>query len=192
MPGSLRADTIYTYTGEAYTTCTNTCGPLSITFATSLTGSALDSLSLQNITSTVTSWDFTDNSGKLNIFNGDGQVLSSQFAFIVATNAVGDITSWYITAQESPASGAGYQEITSYCGQITVDYSVTGYSDFSANSESSPPEGGTTGAESDAGCGSAPLIMLPSSPLVTPEPSSCFSLGTGLLGLLALAPRRRR
>jgi len=190
LPGSLRAGTIYTYTGEAYTTCNHTCGPLSITFGTSLSGAALDNLPLTDITSTITSYDITDNSGEMDIYNGDGQTIS-QFAFIIGTNAVGDITSWYITEQETAPPPGGYQEITSYCGHITVEYSVTGYSDYSANSESNPPEGGTTGSESDAGCGTAPLIMVPSTPTGTPEPSPYLMLGTGL-GLLALAARSKR
>jgi len=155
-----------------------------------LSGAALDNLPLTDITSTITSYDITDNSGEMDIYNGDGQTIS-QFAFIIGTNAVGDITSWYITEQETAPPPGGYQEITSYCGHITVEYSVTGYSDYSANSESNPPEGGTTGSESDAGCGTAPLIMVPSTPTGTPEPSPYLMLGTGL-GLLALAARSKR
>jgi hypothetical protein len=53
LPGSLRADTIFTYTGNAYTDCSGvyTCTPtppaLSITFETTLTGTQLDNLTLQ-------------------------------------------------------------------------------------------------------------------------------------------------
>ena len=66
---TVKAGTItYNYTGNDYTTCAGTyCtgGPyaLSVAFTTTLTGSALANLPFTNITSTVTSFAFTDGSG---------------------------------------------------------------------------------------------------------------------------------
>jgi hypothetical protein len=122
----------------------------------------------------------------LDIFNGDGQTVS-QFDFVAGTNAAGDITSWYIAIQES---ANGYQEFFSYCGVID-QYDSTGYADQTAESQTSPTQGGgVSSGGSISGCGTAPLLMTPS-PVGTPEPPSSLLLDTGLLGLLALAGRSK-
>src|SRR5207302_760132 len=69
-----RADTVYNYTGTKYTNCGGnycnnggacTCGPyaLSVSFRTTLSGSALSSLQFKDISGTVTAYRFTDGSG---------------------------------------------------------------------------------------------------------------------------------
>jgi hypothetical protein len=87
--------TTYTYQGNNYTTCSGTyCtgGPyaLSVTFDTTLTGSALDNLPFTNIASTITSFTFTDGSG-LTLDSNIGQ-------FYISTNASGNLVSWVIGA----------------------------------------------------------------------------------------------
>src|ERR1700693_2137948 len=103
LPGSLRADTIYTYTGTPFTTCyvSYTCNGttpfLSITFDTTLSGAQLDNLSLGStgvITATVTSFTFNDNAG----FTYIGPALGTNGMFDIGTDASGHITSWALTA----------------------------------------------------------------------------------------------
>jgi hypothetical protein len=67
LPGSLRADTIYSYSGAPYSSCDGEYAPcsgiapfLSITFDTSLQGTALDNLNNSNITPDVTSFSMSD------------------------------------------------------------------------------------------------------------------------------------
>src|ERR1700730_8045144 len=100
LPGSLHANSIYTYTGPAYTSCsgTYTCNGttpfLSISFETTLTGSQLDNL-LPNtdITANVFKFSFTDGFG-LNLNQGNGNLNN----LLVGTDASGNITTWFISA----------------------------------------------------------------------------------------------
>jgi len=103
LPGSLRADTVYTYTGNAYTscygtyTCTGTPPALSITFDTTLTGVQLDNLTVTggggDLTPYVTSFTITDGTGlSLTRTNAKG------YSFDVTTNSYGAIIGWGINA----------------------------------------------------------------------------------------------
>ncbi|MBV8117283.1 MAG: hypothetical protein JOZ01_04855 [Candidatus Eremiobacteraeota bacterium] len=90
--------THYIYTGETYKKCGGTyCsgGPyaLHFNFTTSLTGSELDSLSNDDITTTVTSYKFTDGSG-LTISKKHG----ASFDLVISTDASGNITAWFAGA----------------------------------------------------------------------------------------------
>ena len=90
------AGTTYTYYGNAYSTCGGTyCtgGPyaLSIEFTTTLTGNALASLPFTDITSTITSFRFTDESG---LTIDKNNALYKQFS--ISTNASGNLVAWLI------------------------------------------------------------------------------------------------
>jgi hypothetical protein len=82
VPGALRADTMYSLTG--------TYGPynVSISFDTSLTGSALDNLSSDNIKSTVS--DFLET----NTIPGNGTAILN---VTISTDSLGNITAFSIT-----------------------------------------------------------------------------------------------
>jgi hypothetical protein len=86
----------YNYTGNDYTTCAGTyCtgGPyaLSVSFTTTLTGGALDNLPFTDISSTITSFTFTDGSG-LTINNSNGP----DPRLYISTNASGNFVGWLI------------------------------------------------------------------------------------------------
>jgi hypothetical protein len=116
LPGSLRAGTEYTYTGNAYNFCVGSYAPsginnvcpnpyaLTLTFDTSSTGSALDNLTLGtgNVTADMTSFSFGDASG----FSLP-QTDATDFSVDIATDSNGNILSWVITAQDYPPSGTG-------------------------------------------------------------------------------------
>lgn len=90
------AATTYTYYGNAYNTCHGTyCtgGPyaLSIAFTTTLTRSALANLPFTDITSTITSFKFTDESG-LTIDRNN----ASFNEFYMSTDASGNVVTWLI------------------------------------------------------------------------------------------------
>jgi hypothetical protein len=89
--------TILTYVGNDYTSCSgNYCtgGPyaLSIWLNTTLSGSALDNLSFANITSSVTSFNFSDGTGL--ILNNS----ANSSDVYISTNASGHITGWLVGA----------------------------------------------------------------------------------------------
>jgi hypothetical protein len=110
----LRAGTEYTYTGNTYNFCVGTYAPsglnnvcpnpyaLMLTLDTSLTGTALDNLTLGtgNITADVTSFSFGDGSG-FSLTQSD----ATTFSVDIATNSYGNIVSWVISAQDYPPSG---------------------------------------------------------------------------------------
>ena len=90
---SAKAGTIYTYTGNAYTTCGGTyCtgGPyaLSVAFTTTLTGSSLVNLPYTDISATITSFTFSDGNGLT--------IQSSLQSLDISTNVSGNISTWLI------------------------------------------------------------------------------------------------
>ena len=92
---SAQATTIYTYTGNHYTTCSGTyCtgGPyaLSVSFTTTLTGSSLANLPFTDISATITSFTFTDGSG-LTLVSNLGRLE-------ISTDASGNISTWVVAA----------------------------------------------------------------------------------------------
>ncbi len=100
LPGSLRADTVYTYTGNPCQYCAAplSCGGgapyLSLTFDTSLMGADLANLQFTNITADVKSFTMTDNAGTtMDQNNSAGNPL-----FIVSTGPDGSILEWVIWA----------------------------------------------------------------------------------------------
>jgi hypothetical protein len=95
------ANTVYTYTGNPYTTCNGwsacngTVPYLSIGFSTSMTTSQLANLPLTDITSTVTSFTFNDHAGEVLDQN---TVPSGGFSLSIATGSNGLPTAWFADA----------------------------------------------------------------------------------------------
>jgi hypothetical protein len=196
LPGSLRADTLYTYTGAPYvycvppTICTGTTPFLTMTLDV-VAGTPLDNLppvngtrtTGTNIVSDVSAFSFSDQTG-LSITQ-----TNANFVFIyIGTNGSGDITSWDVNATSNwdPGSGAPigpgpeYDVLSGFStiAETQVDDSTTFLG---------PPtyvaRGGIferTGTESGTW-------------VKTPEPSALLLLliGTGLLGLWALTTRSK-
>jgi len=104
LPSALRADTIFTYVGNAYNpaqcfgvyTCTGTAPFLSNTFDTTLTGAQLSNLSAMDISATLVSFSMSD--GTLTVT----QANASFSSFIISTDSSGNITSWGIEAYFNP------------------------------------------------------------------------------------------
>jgi hypothetical protein len=183
LPVSLRADTTWTYTGQAYTTCTGTyassgttCGgpyALSVTFDVKA-GTQLDNLFIfhpeTDISSSISTFSFTDGTG---LVVTQATPTSHRFAFQVGN---GIIELWEV---EVSGFGTGSFFITSNDAILTEDASQTA-------------SGGVI-----IGSGNDLPLHLPGTGTwtqqvtTTPEPSSYLLFGTGLLCLLALAARRK-
>ena len=111
LPGSVRADTLLTYTGNPYTfcewdyTCTGTTPALSITLDTTLTGAQFDNLTLGivaggNLSGFISSFTLTDGA-EVTVT----QPTAAYQFFDVATGANGAITSWDILAYTNGTVG---------------------------------------------------------------------------------------
>jgi len=109
LPGSVRADTVLTYTGNPYTscqyayTCTGTSPALSFTLDTTLTGAQFDNLTLGtvaggNLSGFVSSFTLTDGA-EVTVTD----LTAAYQLFDVTTGASGAITSWDIVAYTNAA-----------------------------------------------------------------------------------------
>ena len=205
LPSSLRAGTVYSYTGNSYNFCVGTYAPsgvnnvcpntyaLSLTFDTTLRGRALDNLTLGStgdITADVTSFSFTDGSG-FSLTQAD----ATSFGFDVTTNRIGDILSWVIFAQSYPSSGTGdfsqaLSESGLGLGAIADGSLLESYDGVSYGTESNGNFTEVGGAFDDS---TQPPYKISGAEnwkvRKVPEPSSLLQLGAGLFGLLGLAAR---
>jgi hypothetical protein len=164
----------YNYTGNDYTTCAGTyCtgGPyaLSVSFTTTLTGSALDNLPFTDIASTITSFTFTDGSG-LTINNSNGYFSD----FYISTNASGNFVGWLIGGCPSLPTGCNTEMQTNWDSPFGF---IPG-ADFSETTSSFAGSYGFIG--SDPGTWTS----------TTPEPETWLLIGAGL-GAVALVRRKR-
>jgi hypothetical protein len=182
LPGSLRADTIYSYTGNPYTVNLGTYSggtySLSVSFDVAA-GTPLDSLAPDtNITADVTSFSFTDNHG-LSITPAN--LIGASDQFYVGTDSSGDITTWFVVADGTDAAipGDAFHAFSyspfpppfataPYYADESQLYVISPFSDVGLAFNENLPGTWTSSVTS------------------TPEPSS-FSLFGTLLGLAAAA-----
>jgi MYXO-CTERM domain-containing protein len=190
LPASLPAETIYTYTGNTFTACTNvfvdestgTCvGGVSLTFETSLIGSQLYNLSNFDITGTdillsvIASDGPGDVAGDIRCFYGcQGPIFAS---VQISTNAVGDIIGWNILASNVNDGANVTNQVTATnlgdTGRVVVDFGLVFCGDVPCQSVAST---------SVPGIWSAPVATL------EPGPGGLTLIGLG--GLLLLRKRR--
>jgi hypothetical protein len=164
---SAKAGTIFTYTGNNYTTCGGTyCtgGPyaLSVAFTTTLMGSSLANLPYTDISATITSFTFTD---------GSGLTLHSNLQSLdISTNASGNISTWLIGACGTTCDTQMQTNWHSPFGFIPgADFSET-TAGFAGNFGFISSDPGSWGR--------------------TPEPSTFVLLAIGLLVFGIVLPRR--
>ena len=177
-----KADTVYTYTGNPYTfcagtySCNGTTPALSVTFDTTLTGSALDNLTLDstgNITADITSFTITDGSG-VTITLADAP---ATYLFDIGTDGNGAIQSWAMDvflSNSIPFTDA-FTSYDPFAGDDGNDQSGYGRT---------APTGTIQAGGGDGDSYRAPGIWSSSvDPVATPEPSNLLLLSSGLIGL---------
>jgi MYXO-CTERM domain-containing protein len=203
LPGSLRADSTYTYSGQNYNYCEGCSGgpyALTITFNV-VAGTQLDNLVAGTVvggdlTADVSTFSFTDGAG-LSITQAND---AGGFGIDVSTDGAGNITEWDVYAQGFASTyGASCYIVGNPC---QPNYAAQDGS-YIANPILASCLVGNTVSYCEA------LLDYPSSYSVeagnvnlpgtwtdtvtgTPEPSTDGLLLTGLLGLLALAARSKR
>jgi hypothetical protein len=193
LPASLQAGTVYTYTG-------NSPNSFSITLDLSLTGAALDNIPVgTSVASDLNDFSMTGNDLPPSADNGGfplgggvgtGYLTYTPGIVAIGTDPYGNITSWDITETvfaSYPAFG-GENPTDFYCGYSA---SSTGSADsvsLTADNDVGFCPNGPGSNSLDAGTWS-PTFSPASS---APEPQSCAVLGSGLLGVVSLAVRRKR
>jgi hypothetical protein len=190
---SARADTTYTYTGNALTDCTGTyfchsgsqfLAPpaLSITFDVKA-GTQLDNLTNKNLNAfvgTIDSFSATDGLGNFVNF-GDTEILD----ILVSTNATGNIISWNVFAETAdPPLGTVAPFAKFQTESELASVGDLGFLAVAGNFMS------TTVAFGFNSNNPGTWTMTSNSTMPTPEPSSSLLLGAGLLGLASLGLRK--
>jgi hypothetical protein len=187
--------TQYTYSGDTYGTsdcdgpyCTGGPYSLTITFDTSLSGSALDNLGYNtDITPDVTSFSIADGSGFALT-----QSTATSYNFQIGTDASGNINWWQITAGISPppyfepGSSAAEAIFTAYYyPNYPQILDRTAWTDGSVQGECF-----NYGSPVNSGC-LGNWTMQTSGPVAAPEPGTWVLVGAGFLSLLAFAARTK-
>jgi PEP-CTERM motif len=175
---SALADTLYTYTGNAFTSNDLDGGPDS-PFSTSSSVSVWftvvtplgDNLAFTDITPT----NYSISNGVTTFTSADP---SSYFSFEVGTDATGAINLWIIEQDGLDIPDVGVNAAGTFNNSALYgvdDFGVALGGNLGLNRDD---PGTWTSASSDP------------SPATTPEPSALFLLGTGALGLVGMVRRR--
>jgi hypothetical protein len=190
LPGSLRADTLYTYTGNPFNSCSGTyanldgscSGAVSVTFDVTGNVDGLNNVSGGYIS--VTSFTFSDGDGlSIGCANTSDCRTVPLYDLFIITNMHGIITYWYMYADSETGNS-----ISTWNEQLGMPgcYEAGCYPAASDEASISDPSEGSN--KFDSGSWSGPVTVT----TTTPEPSTNLLLGIGLLSLLALAARSKR
>jgi len=185
LANTAQANMIYQYTGNTFDTISDTTPPASsFTTSMSVTGSftvslALSPMGLTDISGSVLAYSFSDGRSVLNETN------SQIAAFMVGTDGNGQIDTWWITVMEPDSySGVGDQRVL-ISTQNDPGQSVT---DWGWLYECFVPLGGTSCA---ANLDYGENTFNPGSWSTVPVPAAAWLFGSGLLGLVGLARRKK-